>query len=84
MPISGRLSPTLPSSDASPLRPERLEGTDLLVIRELTGGIYFGSPRERRTRDGEEEALDTMIYSESEVRRIAHLAFQSAAKRRKK
>ncbi|MCB0011506.1 MAG: 3-isopropylmalate dehydrogenase, partial [Anaerolineales bacterium] len=44
----------------------------------------FGSPRERRTRNGEEEALDTMIYSESEVRRIAHLAFQSAANRRKK
>lgn len=67
--------------DASPLRPERLQGVDLLVIRELTGGIYFGVPRERRQVNGEIQAVDTLIYSQSEIRRIAHTAFQMAAGR---
>jgi len=70
---------------ASPLKESYLEGTDILILRELTGGIYFGSPREKRINaQGEEEALDTMIYSESEVVRIAKLAFEIAQKRRKK
>ncbi len=70
--------------DASPLRQERLEGVDLLVVRELTGGIYFGTPRERRSVNGEMQAVDTMLYSEYEVRRVAHLAFQAARQRRGK
>ena len=68
--------------DASPLRLELLTGVDLLVVRELTGGIYFGQPRERRAVNGEEQAVDTMIYSESEVRRVAHLAFKLARGRK--
>jgi 3-isopropylmalate dehydrogenase len=75
--------------DASPLKAEKLEGVDMLVIRELTGGIYFGVPRERRavpTADGgtEIEAIDTMSYRESEVRRITEFAFKAAMGRRKK
>lgn len=69
---------------ASPLRPERLAGVDLLVLRELTGGIYFGQPRERRCVDGEWLAVDTMVYKEHEIRRIAHLAFRMARQRRGK
>jgi 3-isopropylmalate dehydrogenase len=67
---------------SSPLRPERLEGVDLLVVRELTSGIYFGRPRERRQVNGELQAVDTMSYTESEVRRVARLAFQLARERR--
>ncbi len=67
---------------ASPLRPELLDGVDLLVVRELTSGIYFGQPRERRKEGDEWQAVDTMAYSESEVRRVAHLAFQLARKRK--
>ena len=69
--------------NASPLRPERLQGVDILVVRELTGGIYFGEPRLRRQVHGEIQALDTMLYSESEIRRVAHTAFQLASQRRK-
>lgn len=75
---------------ASPLRPERLAGVDLLVVRELTGGIYFGQPRLRhkvlneQTGLEEDEAIDTMTYTESEVRRVAHLAFRLARQRRGK
>jgi len=61
----------------SPLRPERVAGTDLLIVRELTGGIYFGRPRERT----ETEAYDTMRYSVTEIERIARVAFQWAEKR---
>lgn len=68
--------------DASPLRADLLANVDLLVVRELTGGIYFGQPRERRSVNGEEQAVDTMVYSESEVRRVAHLAFKLARGRR--
>lgn len=70
--------------DASPLRRDLLTEVDLLVVRELTGGIYFGQPRERRFVNGEEQAVDTMMYSESEVRRVAHLAFQIARQRQGK
>jgi 3-isopropylmalate dehydrogenase len=66
--------------DASPLRRELIEGVDLLFVRELTGGIYFGEPRE----EGAERALDTMVYTAPEVRRIAELAFRLAADRRGK
>jgi 3-isopropylmalate dehydrogenase len=67
---------------ASPLRPELLAGVDLLVVRELTGGIYFGQPRERRYVGGEWEAVDTMVYREHEIQRIAALAFELARSRR--
>lgn len=71
--------------ESSPLRPERLAGVDLLVVRELTGGIYFGQPRRReRLESGEEQAVDTMMYSQSEIRRVARLAFQIARTRRGK
>jgi len=70
---------------ASPLKESYLEGVDMLILRELTGGIYFGQPREKRVNpNGEEEALDTMIYSEGEIQRIARLAFEIAGERRKK
>jgi 3-isopropylmalate dehydrogenase len=64
-------------ADASPLRPDRVGGTDILFVRELTGGIYFGTP-EGRTNDG---ARSTMVYSEAEIERIAHVAFQRAQRR---
>jgi 3-isopropylmalate dehydrogenase len=56
-------------------------GLDILIIRELTGDIYFGEPRGIRTREGEREGFDTMRYRESEVRRIARVAFEAARKR---
>lgn len=70
--------------DASPLRPERLEGVDMMILRELTGGVYFGEPRERRQVNGEWQAVDTMVYTEYEIERVAHLAFQMARERRGK
>jgi len=70
--------------DASPLRPERLEGVDLLVVRELTGGMYFGEASERRQLNGEIQAVDTMSYTESEIRRVTRLAFKLARDRRNK
>lgn len=66
--------------DASPLRPERVRGTDLLIVRELAGGLYFGEPRGRQ----EGRAWNTMVYSEAEVERVARAAFELARKRRKK
>ena len=74
--LFANLRPVRPSPalfDASPLRPERLAGTDLIVVRELTGGIYFG---ERGRRDG--GAYDTCVYSEEEIERIALVAFRLA------
>jgi 3-isopropylmalate dehydrogenase len=70
--------------DASPLRPERLANVDLIVVRELTGGIYFGKPSERRQVNGQTQAVDTMSYMESEIRRVTRLAFELARERRKK
>ena len=67
---------------SSPIRPERLTGVDLLVVRELTGGIYFG-PRQEATGE-DERAYDTMLYTGAEIRRIAHIAFRQAARRRGK
>jgi 3-isopropylmalate dehydrogenase len=74
---------------ASSLKPELVAGLDILIIRELTGDIYFGQPRGRRTAvdghfPGSEEAFDTMRYSRPEIERIAHVAFQAARKRGKK
>jgi 3-isopropylmalate dehydrogenase len=71
-----------PLLDASPLRPERLAGVDFVVVRELTGGIYFGPRQEARNNGG--TAFDTMTYSIEEVRRIAHVAFRLAGERRGK
>ena len=75
--------------NASSLKPELVAGLDILIIRELTGDIYFGQPRGRRTATdghfpGAEEAFDTMRYSRPEIERIAHVAFQAAQKRNKK
>ena len=71
--------------DASSLRPELVRGLDLVVVRELTGGIYFGKPKEQRTAaDGTEEAVDTMVYRAPEIERIAHVAFALARQRRKR
>ena len=74
---------------ASSLKPELIAGLDILIIRELTGDIYFGQPRGRRVATdghfpGAEEAYDTMRYSKPEIERIAHVAFQAARKRSKK
>ena len=67
--------------DSSPLRPERLAGVDLLVLRELTGGLYFG-PRGRNEVDGRRRAFDTLEYTDHEIERIVTLAFQLAKGRR--
>jgi len=74
---------------ASSLKPELISGLDILIIRELTGDIYFGQPRGRRVATdghfpGAEEAFDTMRYSKPEIERIAHVAFQAAQKRSKR
>jgi len=72
-------------ANASTLKPEVVSGLDIMIVRELTGDIYFGEPRGMRTnQDGVREALNTMIYTEPEVRRIAHVAFDIAMKRGKK
>lgn len=70
--------------DASTLKREVIEGVDLLVIRELTSGLYFGKPQERRVVDGRREAVDTNYYNEDEIARVAHLGFRTARERRKK
>ncbi len=69
---------------SSALRPEVLDGVDLVVIRELTGGIYFGQPSERRTTPKGREAIDTCLYSEAEVARLVRAGFALARQRRKK
>ena len=67
-------------ADASSLKPEVVAGLDILIVRELTGGIYFGEPRGIRILDnGEREGFNTYVYRESEIRRIAHLAFNLPA-----
>jgi len=68
--------------DASPLKPERIEGVDLMIVRELTGGIYFGEPRGIREESGIRLALNTMVYTEPEVERIVRFALELARGRR--
>ncbi len=71
-------------ADASSLKPEVVAGLDIMIVRELTGDIYFGEPRGIEQRDGQRVGFNTMIYSEAEIRRIAHVAFQAARKRSRK
>ena len=83
--LFGNLRPIKPHPDlkgASPLRPELLSYVDILFVRELTGDIYFGEPRTRRRVGGETQAVDTMTYTESEIERVARLAFSLARQRR--
>jgi 3-isopropylmalate dehydrogenase len=71
--------------DVSPIKPDRIAGADILVVRELTGGLYFGKPKERiRIPQGGERAVDTLEYSDFEVRRVVEFAFRLAAARRRK
>lgn len=70
---------------ASTLKPEIVSGLDILIVRELTGGIYFGQPRGvRMLENGEREGFNTYVYRESEIKRIAHVAFKAAMQRNKK
>ena len=71
-------------AEASALKPEVVSGLDILIVRELTGDIYFGSPRGIRLVDGTREGFDTMHYSEPEIRRIARVAFEAARKRHRR
>ena len=70
--------------DASTIKPEVLQGTDLLVVRELTGGLYYGKPSEIRETGEGAEAVDTLVYTEAEIERIVRTAFELARGRRKK
>jgi 3-isopropylmalate dehydrogenase len=71
-------------SDSSPLRNEIIEGVDMLMVRELTGGIYFGKPSERREVNGKEAVVDTLYYEKEEIRRVIRQAFELAKTRKKK
>lgn len=72
-------------ADASTLKPEVVAGLDILIVRELTGGIYFGQPRGVRLLDnGEQQGFNTLVYAESEIERIARVAFEAAQKRDKR
>lgn len=85
--LFGNLRPALlypELAEASSLKPEIVSGLDIMIVRELTGDIYFGEPRGIEERNGERVGFNTMLYSESEVRRVAHMAFQIAMKRDKK
>jgi len=70
--------------DSSPLKPEKLAGVDILVIRELTGGLYFGWPKGRDIKDGRERAVDTLEYFDYEIKRVIELAFRLAKGRKHK
>src|SRR5437764_4024051 len=80
----GRASCFPAQEDCATLRPEVVHGTDVLIVRELLGGIYFGQPRQTQVPAGKRYALDTMRYSEAEIERIAHVAFELAPCRRRK
>ncbi len=69
---------------ASPLKPEIIQGVDLLILRELTGGLYFGQPHGRDLRDGHQHVVDTLEYYDYEIRRVIELAFKLAGQRKKK
>ncbi len=70
-------------ADATPLKRETVEAVDMVVLRELTGGIYFGEPQRRWEEDGQRKAVDTLAYAEHEVERIVRLGFETARGRRK-
>ena len=70
--------------DASPLKPEKLKDVDIIVVRELTGGLYFGQPKMRGMKDGKEYAVDTLEYYDYEIYRVMELAFKLARGRKKK
>lgn len=72
------------ATSASPLRPERVRNVDLLIVRELTGGLYYGEPKFVGVVDGLRRAVDTLAYSEDEIRRVMRVAFELASRRRKK
>ncbi|UYG01368.1 MULTISPECIES: 3-isopropylmalate dehydrogenase [unclassified Halomonas] len=85
--LFGNLRPALlypQLASASSLKPELVAGLDIMIVRELTGGIYFGQPRGIEERDGERVGFNTYIYSESEIERIGRVAFEMAQKRGKK
>jgi 3-isopropylmalate dehydrogenase len=86
--VFANLRPALlyePLVEASPLRPEVVRGTDLLIVRELTGGLYFGTPRGfEQDAEGQEIALNTLRYSRAEIERVARIAFDTARRRRRK
>jgi len=69
---------------SSPLRTELVEGVDIMIIRELTGGVYFGEPKGVEVQNGKKVGFNNMIYTEDEIRRIAKVAFETAMKRNKK
>jgi len=73
-----------PLLDVSPLKRDVIDGADFIIVRELTGGLYYGTPRGIEQRGEEERAIDTLSYTTSEIARIARLAFQAAAGRRRK
>jgi len=74
-----------PLIEASPLRPDVVRGTDLLIVRELTGGLYFGTPRGfEQDAQGDESAVNTLRYSRAEIERVARVAFHAARRRRRK
>jgi 3-isopropylmalate dehydrogenase len=78
------VAPFAARADCSPLRPERLVGVDVLVIRELTGGLYFGQPRFREDKDGRRRAVDTLEYNDVEIARVVTLAFELARGRKRR
>ena len=70
--------------DASPLKPEVIRGIDIMIIRELTGDLYFGKPRGVRVENGQRIGVNTLVYTEEEIHRIAIVAFETAMKRKKR
>jgi 3-isopropylmalate dehydrogenase len=70
--------------DSSPLKNELVDGTDMIIVRELTGGLYYGTPRGISGSGADERAVNTMVYTRPEIERVTHMAFQLARKRRKK
>ena len=70
--------------DSSPLKNDLVDGTDMIIVRELTGGLYYGTPRGISGDGTEERAVNTMAYTRPEIERVTRMAFQLARKRRKK
>src|SRR6201996_8753068 len=69
--------------DSSPLKNELVDGTDMIIVRELTGGLYYGTPRGLSGSGAEERAVNTMAYTRPEIERVSHMAFQLARRRKK-